>query len=90
MEGSNKEEPYPITSWVLALGEEKFEGLQPTKTRVAKFTCTRTKTWSYGSVKLALGVMLLRVSFHKDLWIGFVKCFKREPKKPLQLKDNLE
>jgi hypothetical protein len=44
MEGSNKEEPYPIASWVSVLGEEKVEGLQPVNTRVAKGACVGTKS----------------------------------------------
>jgi hypothetical protein len=58
--------------------------------QVAKGACARTRSWLYGSVKLMLGVKLLRESFHKDLWIRFVKGFSRDPKKPLRLKENLE
>jgi hypothetical protein len=60
VEGANKEEPYPIASRVLALGEEKVEGLQPANTRVAKGACAGTRSWSYGSVRLALGVSFSR------------------------------
>jgi hypothetical protein len=90
MEGTNKVEPYPIVSRVLVLGEEKVKVLQPTNTQVVKDVYARTRLWLYGNVKLALGVKFLRVSFHKDLWIRFVKGFSREPKKPLRLKENLE
>jgi hypothetical protein len=89
-EGANKEEPYPITSQVLALGEEKVKGLQHANTQVGKGACARTRPWSYGSVKLTLGVKFLRVSFYKELWIRVFKGFSRQPKKLLWLKESLE
>jgi hypothetical protein len=55
VEGANKEEPYPIASWVLALGEEKVEVLQPANTRVVKGACAGTRSSSYRSVRLTLG-----------------------------------
>jgi hypothetical protein len=73
MEGANKEEPYPIASRVLALGEEKVEGLQPANMRVAKGACARTRSWSYGSVRLALGVSFSRRVFTRTCGSDLLK-----------------
>jgi len=73
VERSNMEEPYPIASWVLALGEEKVEGLQPMNTRVAKGACVGTRSWSYGSVRLALGVSFSRRVFTRTYGSDLLK-----------------
>jgi hypothetical protein len=73
VEGTNKEEPYPIMSWVLALGEEKVEGLQPTNTQVVKGACAGTRSWSCGSVRLALGVSCSRQVFTRTCVSNLLK-----------------
>jgi hypothetical protein len=73
MEGANKEDPYPIACWVSALGEEKVKGIQPVNTRVAKGACERTKSWSYGSVRLTLGVSCSRRVFTRTCGSDLLK-----------------
>jgi hypothetical protein len=50
----------------------------------------RPGLWSCGGEDSHL-VHVVQVEFFvKDLWIGFVEGFSKEPKEPLRLEENLE
>jgi hypothetical protein len=96
VEGANRRSYTHITISGIG-GLEKEESRASThelaRSRVVKGACVKALVrvlWSLGGGEAHALCMFAQVWFLKDLWIGFVEGFSKEPKESLRLVEELE
>jgi hypothetical protein len=83
--------PYPYrTSRVSEVWSRGSSIHKLTRLRVMKGACTKARVVVMWRQRLTPGAHGAGGVFVKDLWIGFVEGFSREPKESLRLMEKLE